>query len=205
MTKVLTFKVKIEGLEDKIWRKIEITDRRTVADLAYTILASFHSLAYHLYDIEYKNKFYDCWICIEDDHRDVELVNAVITKLGSIGLKENDTMRMEYDSGSTTTFIITYLGESDFRRGNGMHYPYVIDGAGYGMIDDITSEELKQIVENIDKTGKSDYYALRMHGRDSYNYDYRIFNLDKNNLQVRRYFQKIKYKYEDEIYWFKYS
>ena len=205
MTKVLTFKVEIEGLEDKIWRKIEITDRRTVADLAYTILASFHSLAYHLYDIEYKNKFYDCWICIEDDHRDVELVNAVITKLGSIGLKENDTMRMEYDSGSTTTFIITYLGESDFRRGNGMHYPYVIDGAGYGMIDDITSEELKQIVENIDKTGKSDYYALLMHGRDSYNYDYRIFNLDKNNLQVRRYFQKIKYKYEDEIYWFKYS
>ena len=112
---------------------------------------------------------------------------------------------MEYDSGSTTTFIITYLGESDFRRGNGMHYPYVIDGAGYGMIDDITSEELKQIVENIDKTGKSDYYALRMHGRDSYNYDYRIFNLDKNNLQVRRYFQKIKYKYENQIYWFKYS
>ena len=205
MTRVLTFKVEIEGLEDKIWREIEITNRRTVADLAYTILASFHSLAYHLYDIEYKNKFYDCWICIEDDHRDVELVNAVITKLGSIGLKENDTMRMEYDSGSTTTFIITYLGESDFRRGNGMHYPYVIDGAGYGMIDDITSEELKQIVENIDKTSKSDYYALRMHGRDSYNYDYRIFNLDKNNLQVRRYFQKIKYKFEDEIYWFKYS
>ena len=34
MAKVLTFKVGIEGLEDKIWRKIEITDRRTVADLA---------------------------------------------------------------------------------------------------------------------------------------------------------------------------
>ena len=55
MTKVLTFKVGIEGLEDKIWRKIEITDRRTVADLAYTILATFDSLAYHLYDIKYKN------------------------------------------------------------------------------------------------------------------------------------------------------
>ena len=26
MAKVLTFKVSIEGLEDKIWRKIEITD-----------------------------------------------------------------------------------------------------------------------------------------------------------------------------------
>ena len=34
MTKVLTFKVGIEGLEDKIWRKIEITDRRTVAEFS---------------------------------------------------------------------------------------------------------------------------------------------------------------------------
>jgi hypothetical protein len=56
MTKVLTFRVGIEGLEDKIYREIEITDRRTVADLAYTILATYHSLAYHLYDIENKNK-----------------------------------------------------------------------------------------------------------------------------------------------------
>ncbi len=51
MEKVLTFRVEIEGLEDKIWRKIEIPDKRTVADLAYTILASFDSLAYHLYNI----------------------------------------------------------------------------------------------------------------------------------------------------------
>ena len=55
MDKVLTFRVEIDGLENKICRKLEITDRRTVADLAYTILASFNSLAYHLYDIVYKN------------------------------------------------------------------------------------------------------------------------------------------------------
>lgn len=197
MTKVLIFKVEIEGLESKIWRKIEITDRRTVADLAYSILATFHSLAYHLYDIEYKNKFYDCWVCIEDDHRDVELVNAVITKLSSISLKENDTMRMEYDTGSTTTFKITYLGEREFEKGNGMHYPYIIAGAGYGMIDDITSEKLKDIVDDIDKKGKSDYYALYMDGRNSRIYDYRNFDLDRNNLHVRRYFGKIKHGYED--------
>ena len=58
MGKVLTFQVGIEGLENKIWRKIEITDGRTIADLAYTILATFNSLAYHLYDIKYKNKMY---------------------------------------------------------------------------------------------------------------------------------------------------
>ncbi len=51
MEKVLLFKVSIDDLEEKIWRKIEILDDSTVADLAYTILASFDSLAYHLYEI----------------------------------------------------------------------------------------------------------------------------------------------------------
>lgn len=41
MNELLVFKVGIEGLEDKIWREIEIPGRRTVADLAYTILAIF--------------------------------------------------------------------------------------------------------------------------------------------------------------------
>lgn len=94
MDKVLIFRIGIEGSENKIWREIEIPSRRTVADLAYTILASFNSLAYHLYDITYKNKVYDCWICIEEDHRDVVLVNAIITKLSDMKLKKNDTMRM---------------------------------------------------------------------------------------------------------------
>lgn len=62
MTNVLTFKIEIEGLEDKIWRKIEISDKKTLADFAYTILASFDSLAYHLYNIKYDNKTYDCMV-----------------------------------------------------------------------------------------------------------------------------------------------
>ena len=77
-----------------------------------------------------------------------------------------------------------------------MHYPYVVDGKGYGMIDDITNEELKYVVDSIDKTGKTDYYVLCMDGRHSKKYDYRNFDLGKNNLHVRRFFQKIKYGYE---------
>ena len=43
------FKVGINGLEDKIWRVIEVTDKMTVGDLAYSILAGFNSLAYRFY------------------------------------------------------------------------------------------------------------------------------------------------------------
>lgn len=195
MAKVLTFQVGIEGLEDKIWRKIEITDRRTVADLAYTILATFDSLAYHLYDIKYKNKVYDCWIDIEYDYRDVELVNAVTTKLSDIGLKENDTMEMDYDAGSTTTFKITYLGSREMEKYNGKHYPYIIDGAGRGMLDDLCDFELKEIVDDIDKKGYSEHYFTPGYER-TIKYDYRKFNIKNNNALLKGLVLDIKNGYE---------
>lgn len=195
MAKVLTFQVGIDGLEDKIWRKIEITDRRTVADLAYTILATFDSLAYHLYDIKYKNKVYDCWIDIEYDHRDVELVNAVTTKLSDMDLKENDTMEMDYDTGSTTTFKITYLGSREMEKYNGKHYPYIIDGAGRGMLDDLCDFELKEIVDDIDKKGYSEHYFTPGYER-TIKYDYRKFNIKNNNALLKGLVLDIKNGYE---------
>ncbi len=195
MAKVLTFKVEIDGLEDKIWRKIEITDRRTVADLAYTILATFDSLAYHLYNIKYKDKVYDCWICIEDDHSEIPPTNATITKLSNIGLKENDTMEMNYDMGSTTTFKITYLSSRDLEKNNGNHYPYIIDGAGRGMLDDMCDFELKEIVEDIDKKGYSNHYFTPGYKR-TIKYDYRYFNIRNNNALLKGKVLETKNKYE---------
>jgi len=195
MAKVLTFKVEIEGLEDKIWRKIEITDRRTVADLAYTILATFDSLAYHLYNITYDNKIYDCWVCIEDDYSDIPKVNATITKLKDLELKENDTMEMEYDYGSTTNFKITYLGCTDLERGKGSHYPYVVDGEGRGMLDDICDFELKEIVEDTDKKGYSEHYFTPGYER-TIKYDYRNFNIKNNNALLKGLVLEIKNGYE---------
>ena len=195
MAKVLTFKVGIEGLEDKIWRKIEITDRRTVADLAYTILATFDSLAYHLYNIKYNKKVYDCWVCIDDDYSDIPKVNATITKLSDIGLKENDAMEMEYDYGSTTTFKITYLESRDANDYEGYLYPNIVDGAGRGMLDDMCDFELKEIVEDTDEKGYSEHYVTP--GYEKYEkYDYRKFNIKTNNRKLKGLVLEIKNGYE---------
>lgn len=37
---------------------IEVSDKMTIVYLAYSILASFNSLAYHLYSIIYKDRLY---------------------------------------------------------------------------------------------------------------------------------------------------
>ena len=194
MTKVLTFKVGIEGLEDKIWRCIEITDRRTVADLAYTILATFDSLAYHLYDIKHGNDRYDCMID-PMDLRNYNFKDAVRTKLSDVDFENNNKMIMEYDFGSTTTFIITYLESRNMEKYNGNHYPYIVDGAGRGMIDDMCDFELKEVVEDIDKKGYSDHFFTPGYER-KIKYDYRQFNIKTNNALLKGLVLDIKNGYE---------
>ena len=196
MNEVLTFRIGIEGLNDKIWRKIEIPARRTVADLAYTILATFNSLAYHLYDITYRNKVYDCWVCIEDDHSLVPPINAVITKLSDLNLKINDTMKMEYDTGSTTSFNITYLGSKKLNSYREQElYPIIIDGEGLGMLDDMCDFELKDIVDDIDKLGVSNHYFTPGYETNK-KYDYRKYNINKDNKELKGKILAIKNGYE---------
>lgn len=196
MNEVLTFRIGIEGLEDKIWREIEIPARRTVADLAYTILASFNSLAYHLYAIEYKDYLFDCWVCPNEDPDFDELSNAVITKLSELELKVNDTMEMEYDTGSTTTFKITYLSSKRLNSYKEQElYPIVINGEGLGMLDDMCDFELKKVVDDIDKLGISNHYFTPGY-ETSKKYDYRKYNIKKDNKELKGKILAIKNGYE---------
>ena len=196
MDKILKFRVGIEGLENKIWRVIEINNRMTVADLAYTILATFNSLACHLYKINYNGNIYDCWNYPEENPIFDNLINAVATRLSSPSLKENATMDMVYDFGSTTTFIITYLDYEELKNYNdAKNYPLIVDGEGLGMIEDISSYELKDIVLETDKLGYSNSYFTLGYGTNK-KYDYRKYNLKTDNKNLKGLILLIKNGYE---------
>lgn len=62
----------------------EITHKMTVGDLAYSILASFNSLAYHLYSITYKDRKYKCYIdhdLIFDDEIVLDASQSILSVL----------------------------------------------------------------------------------------------------------------------------
>ena len=150
--KVLMFKVGINGLEYKIWRVIEVTDKMTIGDLAYSILASFNSLAYHLYSITYKDREYRCYI---DDYLifDDEIVlDASQSILSDIRLNDNDIMEMEYDFEFTVTFKIKYLGSKELEENDKTYYQSIIDGACNGMLDDISEFDLENNNIKLKKT-----------------------------------------------------
>ena len=80
----------------------------TVGDLAYSILASFNLLAYHLYSITYKGRKYKYYIDDDLIFDDEIALDASQSILSDIRLNDNDIMEMEYDFGSTTTFKIKH-------------------------------------------------------------------------------------------------
>lgn len=197
MNNLLTFNVEIEGLEDKIWRKIEIPERRTIADLAYTILATFDSLAYHLFKIKYKGHEFGSGVHPENFDNEFSSAKAIDFKIRDLRIKENDIMEMEYDFGSTTTFKITYLGSKELSIYDEYLYPLIIDGSGHGMLDDISSYELQEIVEDIDKKGYSEHYITLGYGKGKI-YDYRDFDIDLDNEKLKGRILQIKNGYEVE-------
>lgn len=174
-TKVYTFHITYEGLEEKLWRKVEVSSNYRLDQLGYMVLAAFDTLAYHLFEFYYDDDRFE----IPNEDAPFEQIDMADFKLHQLKLKLGDRIRMEYDFGTTQTFWLELVETADMKRGWGRRYPYVLDGAGRGIIDDMSCEELSELVAQIDRNGNTDdpiYYQERMMP-----WDYRWFDLDCMN------------------------
>ena len=178
-TKVYTFHITYEGLEEKIWRKVEVSSNYRLDQLGYMVLAAFDTLAYHLFEFYYDDDRFE----IPNEDAPFEQIDMADFKLHQLKLKLGDRIRMGYDFGTTQTFWLELVEIADMKRGWGRRYPYVLDGAGRGIIDDMSCEELSELVAQIDRNGNTDdpiYYQERMMP-----WDYRWFDLDCMNSLLK--------------------
>lgn len=108
------------------------------------------------------------------------------------------TMKMTYDYGSPTIFLICLIETREAQNGDGNRYPKIIDGVGQGMLEDISSEELLEIVKDTDRRGYSVHKYTPGYERDFY-YDYRdyYFDYDSSSIRARRF--EAKYYYEPDL------
>ena len=178
-TKVYTFHITYEGLEGKIWRKVEVSSNYRLDQLGYMVLAAFDTMAYHLFEFYYNDERFE----IPNEDAPFEQIDMANFKLHQLDLKLGDRIRMDYDFGTTQTFWLELIEIADMKRGWGRRYPYVLDGAGRGIIDDMSCAELSELVAQIDRNGKTDepiYYQERMTP-----WDYRWFDLDCMNSLLK--------------------
>lgn len=194
MADVYKFKVRLYELENIIWREIEVTSVSSVAKLGYAVLAAFESTASHLFNIRCNGKRYEI-VFEEDDFDDEPAVDPIKTKLSALRLGVGDTLTMEYDYGAGWEFGIELLSVTEMKRGTGMHYPYVTDGKGKGIIEDTSPYAVTEIVEKTNKDGTLPKIIDIYSGKE-YEWDYRDFNLEYCNVFFKENVWKTQNAYE---------
>ena len=195
MADVYKFKVILCELENVIWREIEITSVSSVAKLGYSILAAFESTASHLFKIRCRGKRYEI-IFEDDDFVDEPAIDPIKTKLSALKLSVGDKLSMGYDYGAGWNFEIELLSATEMKRGAGTHYPYVTDGNGKGIIEDMSPYELAEIIEKTDNDNTLPK-IMDMHTGEEVSWDYRKFDLEYCNVFFKDNVWKIQNAYEE--------
>ena len=162
---IYTFKITYADCDNKIWRIAAVSSNYTLAELGYMVLASFDTMAYHLFEMKYKDtSFFISAECFEDlqynDNNDYDMLSS--HKINSVNMNIGEPIEMIYDFGCEQIFNIELIEISDMPRGHGRAYPKILSGAGRGIVDDMPASELLKAIKKIDKDGHSEiYYSSR--------------------------------------------
>ncbi len=191
MAKVIKLRIEYEGLEDKIWRELEMSDNVTIAKLGYTILATFDTMAYHLFEFNVGG----VQIYFPEDEE--ELAPDILNdKLSSLHFFVNQEFSMTYDYGTEQVFKCKVLSIEDMKKGMGKAYPRIVDGEGAGIVDDVSTNELQEWIKEIDTHDKMKepfYYKDRR-----YKWDYRIYDMEIDNALLKGRIETISEGYQED-------
>ncbi len=196
---IYTFKITYADCDNKIWRIAAVSSNYTLAKLGYMILASFDTMAYHLFEMKFKGTTY--FLTDEDfedlpnyDNERYDLLGAY--KIGMLGLNVGDTIEMTYDLGCCQVFDIELMEIADMPRGHGTAYPKILDGAGRGIVDDMSASELLEAIRKTDEDGHSEIYYSSDGFDDVPEWDYRNYRVDWDNALLKGIIQRISDGYE---------
>ena len=196
MTHVYTMKIKYVGCENKIWREVQISSNAFLCDLGYLILATFDTMAYHLFNISYNGVTYE----LLDEEEEIPKDKCVFfVKLSELGLSVGDKLNMIYDFGCEQEFDIEVTDFQMMGKGQGRAYPKILAGEGFGIIDDMSAYDLFEVIHRIDETGSSGikYSNDGLFLDRMPDWDYRRFDLKISNALLKGEIERIAEGYEE--------
>ncbi|MEG1141623.1 MAG: plasmid pRiA4b ORF-3 family protein [Clostridia bacterium] len=188
--KIYKIKVSLDKYDELIYRIYEVSSMNYLSNLAYIILSTFNTLAYHLYKFEFYGDIYHCNIESENIF-EYEISSTDIT-LNQLLLQIGDKIDMIYDFGDNWKFNIEVI--DILKRDKNKEYPYIVEGKGKGIIED-NSFLLDEFIKLNNKNKPSSYDFGN--GKINFDFDYREFNLKKLNDKLKNNIRKIKNNYEN--------
>ena len=192
MADVYTLKIKYDGCDDKIWREAQISSNAFLCDLGYMILATFDTMAYHLFNITYKGVTFE----LPSDEEEISEDKCVFcVKLSELNLQIEDKLNMLYDFGCDQQFDIEVTDIQPMGRGQGRAYPKIIAGEGRGIIDDMSADALAELIQ----TGSSgiQYAGDGIIFDNMPDWDYRNYNIEYDNCLLKGIIARIAEGYEE--------
>lgn len=198
MAQLLTFMITYEGLEQKIWRKAQVSSLCRLDQLGYLVLAAFDTRACHLFAFEFAGRQYK----LPDEEFEAEDgQNLCSVRLNQLKMKPGNCLRMIYDFGLEQVFQLQLVSEETMPRGQGRSFPRLLDGAGRGILDDVPAFELKQLVEQIDRSGRTNqpvYYDDDDDDEYRLPWDYRTFDLKVANMVLKTKIRRIEKGFRED-------
>ena len=193
MTQIYTFRITYRGCEEKIWRVAEVSSNNTLAQLGYTILVTFDTLAYHLFSISYKGVSYE----LDTDEEEIDdALRLCGVKLSALNLQIGDQLEMIYDFGCEQIFDIELTGVQDMPKGRGRAYPRIAAGEGRGIIDDLPADELLKTIREIERSGVSRFQYMTA-SQEMIPWDYREYDLEMDNALLKDGVHRVQDAYEE--------
>ncbi|MBQ3378234.1 MAG: hypothetical protein IJG50_00030 [Clostridia bacterium] len=186
MANVYTIKVIYQGCENRIFRELQISSNAPLSQLGYTVLATFDTLAYHLFSISCDGDSYE----LPDEDMEISKSECLFcVKLSDLDLKVGSMLEMIYDFGCEQVFSLEITDIQPMKKGAGRSYPKITAGAGSGIIDDMPADELLALIQDIDKNGSSSFYYEAK--RPDVVWDYRKYDLMLDNLLLKGKIEEI--------------
>lgn len=194
-TQVYILKITYMNCDNRIWRLAEVSSNYSLAQLGYMVLATFDTLAYHLFQMKYDEITYylreeDC----EDLPLDIDWDILCENKLKSTVTKTGEHIEMIYDLGCWQEFDIELVSVRDMEKGHSTSYPKIIGGAGRGIVDDMSDDELLSAIKRIDE-GKSSDIIYNTCANEPW--DYRDYDISVDNALLKGKIRRIQDGYED--------
>lgn len=186
MANVYTIKVIYDGCEGRIWRELQISSNALLSHLGYTVLATFDTMAYHLFSISCDGDSYE----LPDEDMEISENECLFfVKLSDLDLRVGSRLEMVYDFGCEQVFSMEVTDVQPMKRGAGRAYPKITAGAGCGIIDDMSSDELLEVIKEIDRNGSSSFYYEAK--RPDVVWDHRKYDMQSDNLLLKGEIEQI--------------
>lgn len=197
---IYTFKITYADCDNKIWRIAAVSSNYTLSELGYMVLATFDTMAYHLFEMKYKGTTF---FLTEEDFEDLpynedepyDLLG--LYKIGKLGMNIGDTIEMTYDFGCEQVFNIELLEIGDMPKGHGRAYPKILDGEGRGIVDDMPAFELFESIRKTDVDGHSGIFYSSSGFDNVPEWDYRNYDIKIDNGLLKGTIEQIRDGYEN--------